>query len=215
MEVRSSTQKGVNRVNEDYLVCRELSDQSVLAILADGMGGLSHGDLAAHIVVDTIEEYIIANIKRLSSNELLREAIDLANDRIHTKCHELKCRMGASVAVLVIKDGNASYCWLGNIRIYAHHCYEELLLLTEDHTYCPDINNDSGYSYLTRCIKGKEFREDIPIQKISLNSGTHLILCTDGFYQKLSEIDILYLGMDAAYLHSSILDDCSVIEIVY
>ena len=215
MEVKSSTRKGVNKVNEDYFVCRELSDQCVLAILADGMGGLSHGDLAAHIVVEAIEEFIIANIGCLSSDELLRKAIEQANDKICAKCYELKCRMGASVAVLVIKDGNASFCWLGNVRIYAHHDYEKLLLLTEDHTYCPNAGNDAGYSYLTRCIKGKEFREDVPVQKISLNLGTHLILCTDGFYQDLSESEILLMGVDAACLHAYTLDDCSVIELVY
>ena len=45
---------GKDKSNEDYILCHKLSHNSIIAILADGMGGLSFGAEAAKIVSESI-----------------------------------------------------------------------------------------------------------------------------------------------------------------
>lgn len=48
------SQKGQFPVNEDRLKVKELTDDGILAVMADGMGGLDHGEIAAEIAVNVI-----------------------------------------------------------------------------------------------------------------------------------------------------------------
>ena len=42
--------------NQDFTLCKQLSDGSCLAVLADGMGGLQHGEITAATVAQSIYE---------------------------------------------------------------------------------------------------------------------------------------------------------------
>ena len=82
MIVKSNSHNGIGKVNEDYLICRELPDNCVVAILTDGMGGLSHGDLAARIVAEIAVRVIDEQIGAVTPEDLLRDAINQANEAI-------------------------------------------------------------------------------------------------------------------------------------
>lgn len=215
MEVKKNSKNGMGKINEDYLIYRDLPKECTLAILADGMGGLSNGYQAARIVSNTIAGYIEKNIAAFNPDELLRKAIYQANEAIKVKSYELKCRMGAAIAVVLAKEGSAYYTWLGNVRIYLNREYEELVQLTADHVYIPDAEDENSDTYLTRCIKGKNLREDPPTGKIPLTPCSHIILCTDGFYQYSSEYNILFDGADWVEYMDEIPDDFSAIELIY
>lgn len=215
MEVKKNSKNGIGKINEDYLIYRELSEECTLAILADGMGGLSNGYQAARIVSNTMTDYIEKNIETLNPDELLRGAVHKANEIIKLKSYELKCRMGAAIAVVLIKGENAYYTWLGNVRIYLNREYEELIQLTVDHVYIPEVEDENNDTYLTRCIKGKNLREEPPTGKITLTPCSHIILCTDGLYQYSSEDDILFDGADRVEYLDELPDDFSAIELIY
>lgn len=53
--------KGYEGRNEDYCKVVELDGQT-LAVMADGMGGLSLGEEAAECVCESIAEYVVANM---------------------------------------------------------------------------------------------------------------------------------------------------------
>lgn len=215
MEVKKNSKNGIGKINEDYLIYRELSEDCTLAILADGMGGLSNGDQAAHIISNAIVDYIEKNIRVFNPDELLRGAIYQANEIIKAKSYELKCRMGATIAVVLTKENNAYYTWLGNVRIYLNRRYEELIQLTTDHVYIPEVKDENSDIYLTRCIKGKSLREDPPTGKITLKPCFHIILCTDGLYQYSTEDDLLFNGADWVECMDKLPDDFSAIELIY
>lgn len=92
--------------------------------------------------------------------------------------------------------------------------YTKLELLTKDHVYSPEVDNEHSCTYLTHCINGKEFREAPPFEKVTLVPHAQLLLCTDGLYQYIVEDFILYLGADAIELIESPQDDCSIIELM-
>ena len=59
IQYSEKSQKGQFPFNEDRLQVKKLSDDSILAVMADGMGGLDHGEIAAdiavHVIVSSLE----------------------------------------------------------------------------------------------------------------------------------------------------------------
>ena len=180
-----------------------------IVVLADGMGGLSHGDLAAKTVVQTVFDVVEKGIKQYDTADLLRRSLNDADAQIGILCRKLKCRMGAAVTALIIADNTAYYTWFGNVRLYLSS-ESKFETLTKDHVFSSGKCNDT---FLTRCINGKGFRELPPIGITALNQPVTLYLCTDGFYQSVAESDIKGFDLDTLHNPLNTEDDSSVIEI--
>ncbi len=192
---------GNAKMNEDYILCQDLSEEWSLAILADGMGGLSYGNEAAKVVSHSIADFVVSNLHRYEPQELLRKAFDTADESIRQKCHELRCKMGATVCVALIGKDSVHYAWQGNVRLYKK-TNDKLQPLTTDH-----IADCGGTILLTRCINGKGFRELVPVESVSINDGNTIYLCTDGYYQNTCNLQN-QLPVDLG-------DDASLIEILF
>ena len=108
---------GNGKTNEDFILCRDLSEEWSLAILADGMGGLSYGNEAAKIVAYGIADFIAQNLQVYESQEILRKAFDMADELIRQKCYDLRCKMGVAVCVALIGPDSVYYAWQGNVRL--------------------------------------------------------------------------------------------------
>ena len=177
IEYQTFSLPGKDKTNEDYTLCHRLSDKSLVAVLADGMGGLSYGAEAAKAVSESIMSTILDNIRKRSPEKVLRMAFDVADSAIHQKCRKLKCRMGAAVTVALAMGDSLYYAWQGNVRLYKA-AYGKLSLLTTDH-----IAAETGGTYLTRCVNGKGFRENIPVMHERLEHVDSIIICSDGWYR--------------------------------
>lgn len=188
---------GNGKTNEDFILCRDLSEEWSLAILADGMGGLSYGNEAAKIVAYGIADFIAQNLQVYESQEILRKAFDMADELIRQKCYDLRCKMGVAVCVALIGPDSVYYAWQGNVRLYKKD-NDNLQLLTTDH-----IAVGGNTTFLTRCINGKGFREQVPVERVSVNDGDIIFMCSDGYYQNKNQ------------LSADLSDDTSVIEIIF
>lgn len=73
-----------------YLV-QQLQDGSCIAILADGMGGLQYGEIAAATVAQSIYK-ILAEHNSVYIRELLAKAFEQADIAVADKCKELCCK---------------------------------------------------------------------------------------------------------------------------
>ena len=192
---------GNGKTNEDYILCQDLFEEYSLAILADGMGGLSYGNIAAQIVSHAIADFIASNLHKYEPKELLRKAFDIADELIRQKCYELRCKMGAAVCVALIGKDSVHYAWQGNVRLYRKD-NDELQLLTTDH-----IAVGGNTTLLTRCINGRGFREPISVESVSINATNTILMCSDGYYQSINNIQ--------SHLPVNLSDDASVIEITF
>lgn len=189
------------KANEDYILCRDLSEEYSLAILADGMGGLSYGNQAARIVSHSIADFIASNLHKYDLEDLLRKAFGMADKFIHQKCYELKCKMGAAVCVALIGNDSIYYAWQGNVRLYKKD-NDTLQILTTDH-----VAMGGSTTLLTRCVNGRGLRKQIPVERMSTNDGNTIFLCSDGYYQNTDNMqNQLPVDLD---------DDASMIEIVF
>ena len=201
MKINTFSLAGSGKTNEDYILCRDLSEEYSLAILADGMGGLSYGNDASQIVSHTIADFVSSNLHKYEPQELLHKAFDMADKSICQKCYELKCKMGAAICVALIGKDSIHYAWQGNVRLYKKdNGYYQLL--TSDH-----IVNCGGTTLLTRCINGKGFRESIPVESVSIHKGNTFYLCSDGYYQSTNNMK--------SQLPANLSDDASIIEIIF
>ena len=60
------TNRGCRECNQDYVLSKTLSDSSSLFVIADGMGGYAHGEVASMIVATAISEFVEINFNKYS-----------------------------------------------------------------------------------------------------------------------------------------------------
>ena len=188
IDINYCSQKGLCDTNQDFILWKQLQDGSCIAILADGMGGLQYGEIAAATVAQSIYK-ILAEHNSVDIRELLAKAFEQADIAVADKCKALCCKMGAAVTVLYIKDDTAYYAWQGNVRLYGKQ-NDCLLQLTEDH-----VKNGTDNTLLTRCVNGKGFRYPISVQEAKVSEYSLLFLCTDGFYQSKDCMSLVNDGL--------------------
>ena len=113
--------------------------------------------------------------------------------------------MGAAVTVALVMDASLYYAWQGNVRLYKVSD-GELSLLTTDH-----IVADAEGTYLTRCVNGKGFRENIPVMHEELEQVDRIIICSDGCYRH-TDLNAMINHGGAFEFDGIFEDDASLIE---
>jgi serine/threonine protein phosphatase PrpC len=181
LKVASRTHIGhVRERNEDAFFVA--SDNRVFAV-ADGMGGMSAGDLASAMVIEAVEELWKSSPPDITSPEKVQdwvaEAIDNANSRIMRECFAQGLDMGSTLVVAVpTEDGVLCYGHLGDSRVYSSGkgC------LTRDHAI--------GAHELTN-FAGRSLASNPDLGSTKCESGTRILLCTDGLNKVVSDEEIM------------------------
>lgn len=194
MEIYQYTNKGQRKENQDYTVYKVLPSGASIFIVADGMGGYSHGDIASHVVGDSIVSYVESNIDNLTPQTLLENAIKEANETLQQKRLSLNVsKMGTVVSVALIKGSEVYITWLGDSRVYLFKG-DYVVFKTEDHSLLNEIKTKRPLNastieryagVVTKCIMGNDDIGEIPVKEISISKGETIVLCTDGFHKEM------------------------------
>ena len=173
------TKAGKGKTNEDRCGVRENSN-SVLVVLADGMGSTDCAKEAADIAVNTIiEEFDVAN-----PDDSLYGVVFQANEKVTDVSLERGCTMGCAIAALFSNHDNIWYVALGNVRIYVQDG-EKRTCITEDDVYVAS----NGRTFLTRSISGRDLDGKVEVKTMSLSGVSKIIMATDGYYNNDTEDD--------------------------
>ena len=201
------TNVGNCKENGDVIFFQDISESSSFYILVDGMDGYSHAASAANIIASAIYQYIFCNIQKEEPRILLQNAVEIANQKLATASNKRHCKMGATASMILFKENTASITWLGNVRIYKIR-NKKMELLTEDHIL-------DGYPHIvTRCIKGKEFEENIPYIRTSIMHQDRFIICSDGFYNTVNMEDIIkHNPVHISFVKMKCKDSSSILDI--
>lgn len=195
MTIREYTNKGSREVNQDYVMYELLENGNAIFVVADGMGGYSHGEVASRIVAESIIDSVAAHYKEEADvRRLMAEAYDYANDTLALKRIALEgCEMG-TVIVSAYYDGHSVHVtWLGDSRCYLFRNGKQLYC-TEDHSILNQLHKiktlrgydeDRYASIVTRCVMGDDKLGKIETIRIEVQKDDVLILCTDGFHKEL------------------------------
>jgi serine/threonine protein phosphatase PrpC len=195
-------------INEDRYVVKNLEALGVTAVLADGMGGLSLGDKAAEVVTNSLADFITKNYDGTCEKNILQKGLEYADMTLKDVSIKNRSKMGAAIAVVIMKERQLYCTWQGNVRVFVLHQHN-IELITEDHI--ADIGY--GRTALTRCVKGAGLREDIPFVSRDLVNGDMVVLCTDGLYN-IIEPELLNTTIDRIYSRIGMPeDDASMIRI--
>jgi serine/threonine protein phosphatase PrpC len=147
-----------------------------LFLVADGLGGLPAGEVAAQAAVEkAIETY--------EETKNLKRAFELANHEVYRQSREKAAYFGMATTLVgvVIEDRKATFANVGDSRAY---------LLQGDFFNQITLDHGLGGGIVTRVL-GIKPEVKIDLFKAELKPGDLILLCTDGFYQSLSDEEIL------------------------
>lgn len=209
MKIRYFSIEGKFFENEDKGVFDFVDEDIALAVLSDGMGGLSLGQEAAEVISSAIRIYILDNIKKIDNKcTLLISALHYADNELFKVSLSNRSNMGAAVAVALVCQSTLFYTWQGNVRLYMYS-NGRLNCLSKDHI----LNIGYGKTALSRCLKGAGIRDDVPCLIHTVNKGDRIFLCSDGFYNSYQSVLSLHSFDDIKSRVVSPEDDASLIGI--
>ena len=206
MEVYSGTDRGIVRSsNQDYCKTGSLPDGSVWAVVCDGMGGANGGSTASRIAAETIAQQLkeLYNIKKYHDDieELIKEAIAIANQRVHDMSVNVYSLsgMGTTVVAVLMRDEVAHIVHAGDSRAYLYE-NGSVRQITKDHSMVQELvdlgritpeeaRNHPNKNIITRALGTRgNLRTDY--NKVPFGKESVLLICTDGLSNYLTEEDI-------------------------
>lgn len=179
----SFTHPGHIRMNNEDAYFTD--DRSGLWIVCDGMGGHQEGNFASHLVTDIFEQVTLSG-----TFDQKIEAISSQFYNIHRilqkKVHKLgnNAVIGTTLVLLLIEGEQAASIHSGDSRCYV---YREgtLSMVTQDHAKSiPSENGERKALTRALCAPGELSLE---VKKFQTKKGDVFLLCSDGFYDNLSQ----------------------------
>lgn len=166
---------------------------AAMAVLADGMGGLSGGSLAAEQVVLASRNAFARFGPGGSVRELLTAAICDAHDGIRLAALSSNLEPHSTACVLVLQPGRADWAHCGDSRIY-HFRGSELVARSVDHSMVMRKMVLPGYlteeqaeahpnkNLLISCLGDEAMPEIDYGEAEALQGGDCFMLCSDGIW---------------------------------
>lgn len=202
--IYQSSHIGGRQCNQDR-VAYAYSNQALLMVLADGMGGHLYGEVAAQLTIQTFmesfEQTAQPNVR--NPEEFLREVMQRAHDSIVRHAHEqqLGGNPGTTCVAALLQDGNVCWAHAGDSRLYLLRG-SDVVAKTHDHSMVQqwvdwgiisieEMKTHPDRNKITNCLGGVEdmfFVESSPT--VPLRQGDTLLLCSDGLWSPMSETEV-------------------------
>jgi len=206
LQIFSKTDRGrVRTDNQDAYFAGKITDDSVFAVVCDGMGGANAGNVASELAVRHISEYVIRSYRdgmdMTDTEKTLKNAIVSANISLYDKAvnNAELAGMGTTAVAAFVKDGTAVIAHVGDSRIYLVN--GEIKQLTRDHSVVQSLIESGKITpedakvhprknVITRAL-GAEENVAVDSDCLNLSNGDTLLLCSDGLTNFLDDKDIL------------------------
>ncbi len=178
---------------------------SLLLVLADGMGGHLMGEVAAQIAVDTLGSAFQKDARtRIPDPDLF---LFRAVGRIHAAIDEYTRKFNladsprTTLVACIVQDGTAFWTHVGDSRLYLIR-RGSIVVRTRDHTRVQQlvdqgrIREESVSSHpernvLLQCLGGGHTPRIEPSASERLAKDDILLLCSDGFWGPLTQRQLL------------------------
>ena len=209
IETASLTDVGRQRANNEdsYLYWEPDSEEDFLrkgrlAVVADGMGGYEGGQEASRLAVETVRS-VYDNFLSGDPQDALVKAFESAHQNIQRFAieHPQFYGMGTTCTALSIVDRQLCFAHVGDSRLYLIRP-ESTSRLTRDHSYvgrlvesgivrAEDAESHPQRHILTAALgSGRDVAPHIPEHPLPLEEGDILLLCTDGLWGVVGDLDL-------------------------
>lgn len=167
-----------------------------LFLVADGMGGHDHGEIASALARD----HILSSVKNSIS---IKQAILDANQEIINSSMEKPgdLPMGTTIAVLKITKNHYDCVWVGDSRIYKLN-KQGLLPISSDHSYVQELvdqdlitaaqaRSHPHRNVVTQAL-GVTDNSEIKVSeaKGKIKTGDKFLVCSDGLTEEVDDEQI-------------------------
>ncbi len=196
----------VRKQNEDALYIQQLSKNTILCVICDGMGGAKSGNVASSLAADTFAQEMKRTWKgrrKSTVEQLLFEAVNLANDTVYqqSKVSEEYTGMGTTLVAALVRGKTVNIVNVGDSRAYSIS-EGGIRQITVDHSVVQmmiqrgELSKERakrypGKNYITRAI-GTEETVTCDGFLSQLIKGEYLLLCSDGLTNVVSDQEILF-----------------------
>lgn len=193
----------VRKHNEDSfcLICQP-SSRAALAVVADGVGGYSRGEIASFICCrDLSRRFLDCGGENWDSPtvaaQFFHENIGAINDRIYQRnSYEQRPRpMASTIIAIVFFHDSLVMASAGDSRLYELDGEGNLSQLSQDHTLSaelyqkfgknPEFLSDGHGEMITRVV-GSRAKLDLDVKTFERKAKSRYLLCTDGLYRDIS-----------------------------
>lgn len=208
----------VRSENQDRIL---IDHSSGLFMVADGMGGHRHGEIAAEMAVSALRYYVESSRESFDATwpfgydfdlsvdaNRLATGIQLANQQVwnHAQATPECAGMGTTVAAILLGDEKSVVGNVGDSRVYLFRA-SELKQISYDDTYVNalaqkevgfDPANSPMKNVLTQAA-GSEQSVKVHITEQKLESGDLYLICSDGLHGVIGDAairSILATGRD-------------------
>lgn len=179
----------VRERNEDAIL---LDPAGQLWVIADGMGGHGHGDVAADMVVDGLADLEDGDEPEV----MLSEQITRINTDIHAMMIRRGRTIGATLVVAFLQDNVSYLAWVGDSRIYLSRA-GRLRQLSHDHSRVQEMVDEGllgpeeaathpERNVITRAM-GVEPTVMVDSATLPMLAGDRIMLCSDGLTTCVSD----------------------------
>ncbi len=212
MRVYSGSDIGLRRdSNQDYCKTGEFSDNVVWAVVCDGMGGANGGCTASSVAAETISAELNEGYRSEMGAEEIRSLMEKAVDKANSKVYQMAQEdpnlygMGTTVVCAVVKNGRIGIVHAGDSRAYLYR-NGSIYRVTTDHSMVQELvsagqitdeqaRNHPNRNIITRAL-GVEPVLYTDYNSEEFDSGSQLIICTDGLSGYFSDEELCSLIKD-------------------
>jgi serine/threonine protein phosphatase PrpC len=211
--ISADTDIGISKNTNQDSICVQYAQtklgHAVMALVCDGMGGLSKGELASATVVKAFKQWFVTEFpgvlrkspegldwKQLSQR--WEQIIKALNQKILEYAKDNHVEMGTTfTGILIVKD-EYMIVHVGDSRVYRIN--SSLTQLTEDHTV---VNREVQRGRISKAEAEDDPRRNVLLQCVGASAtvtpdilfGTvggacNYMLCSDGFRHEISEDEI-------------------------
>lgn len=199
MNFYSYTNKGPREINEDALYVN-IHYNSIFASIADGVGGLPHGEFASQYVIDKFIDNITSENK-MSFKEMLilanNELADIANVKFNVES------IGTTFSCLYANNKKIKGIHIGDSRIILIR-NGEIKQLTTDHSELGRLIRENKISQkeslnysrknILEFVMGNNKNFNYMEFDIASQPNDRLIISTDGFHETVSNDIIIRIS---------------------
>lgn len=202
--IYQASHQGGRKYNQDR-VAHAYTDQALLLILADGMGGHSHGELAAEITIKTFMQAFSVEAKPQIHEpaEFLSRVMRKAHEAIvqFAQDQRLPGSPGTTCVAALIQDGRVCWAHAGDSRVYLLRDHK-VAAVTHDHSVVQQwadlgfITEEQMKTHpdrhrITNCLGGEGEMFFVESSgETDLHQGDVLLLCSDGLWDPLTPKEI-------------------------
>ncbi len=170
-----------------------------LFIIADGMGGHKHGEIASHLAVHTIAHRVMSHVMLplldstpTSPGDPIQEILEGSVQEAHRVISKEAPGSGTTLTAVLISGQQMSIAHVGDSRLYSVDAEGILQVLTRDHSLVmrmlelghlteEEASIHPQRNVLYRALgQGEPFSPDISTSP--LPEAGYLLLCTDGLW---------------------------------